>query len=132
MPYPKIFILTTWIFLLDDNPDKIVDREPNYDCAGDEGDFAHDSYCHYYYSCQKNRVTLRECPEGKYFDIERGYCEDWYMVSCGDRLTPEGKAFHKVHHIFQPLKDTIHVASLIHVAINVMSYICKKYIMNAD
>ncbi|XP_035228483.1 uncharacterized protein LOC118200626, partial [Stegodyphus dumicola] len=71
------------------NPDKIVNPNPKYDCNGDEGNFPHEKYCHYYFSCKNNKATLRECPEGTYFDMMRGQCEEWYMVSCGDRLTRE-------------------------------------------
>ncbi|XP_054710534.1 uncharacterized protein LOC129220193, partial [Uloborus diversus] len=66
-----------------------VGPETEFECRGKEGEFPHPRYCHYYYNCKNDNVTMVRCPEGQYFDVERGYCEEWYMVTCGDRLTPE-------------------------------------------
>ncbi|XP_054710546.1 uncharacterized protein LOC129220203 [Uloborus diversus] len=75
----------------DGNTDKIIDPNPNHECKKPNGKFAHDQYCHYYYECKGNKAQLRQCPKSKYFHLERGTCENWYEVSCGNRLKPEGE-----------------------------------------
>nr|XP_042897440.1 uncharacterized protein LOC107446911 [Parasteatoda tepidariorum] len=83
------------------NKDNVIDENPDYDCAGTDGLFAHEKHCNYYYTCKNNKAVLKECPQGQAFDSHRERCEDWYLVHCGNRLRPD-----ELDHTFDDFQST--------------------------
>ncbi|GBO41021.1 hypothetical protein AVEN_265598-1, partial [Araneus ventricosus] len=49
---------------------------PQWHCPGSFGYYRHEEKCNQYYHCTEGVATLKECPEGLYFNSKSGTC-DW-------------------------------------------------------
>lgn len=48
----------------------------------DDHTWAHPKYCELYYQCENEREIIKECPQGKHYDHELGYCDWAENVNC--------------------------------------------------